>query len=191
MRHSTPLAARALFVAATVAFAAACESSPPLATLNGLDANAPNSFAAQVSDGTSSVTLSGAAEVARSSDGADFTGAFTNYPIVRGDSATRFHFTLIRLGNGEGEGLILGHVAPNADLPNGTYRIEEERNLRPPFGFVARFVERGEGRALRHTVVTEGTVGVEAGAARLQGRFELTLADGRTVTGTFGAATRD
>ena len=97
---------------------------------------------------------------------------------------------MIRLRSDDGGGLMLGHIAPNADLPNGEYGIEPGRDLRPPYDFVARLVEKGPDGELRHIAARDGRVTVTAGDARLGGRFELVLVDGRTVTGTFAARTR-
>lgn len=183
-------AARALGATAALALLAACDSSPASAPdLDPVAEVAIGTYAAQVTSGARRVTLSGTADASRDADGADFMGTFQNYALGR-DGATGHYFTMIRLRSGDGGGVLLGHVAPNADLPNGSYGIEPGRDLRPPYDFVARFIERGEDGRLTQVAARDGQVTVSSGDARIGGRFELTLEDGRTVTGSFAAITR-
>lgn len=190
MLHSTLRPARILLAAAAVTLLAACDSSPAVAPTDETTAElALGTFAAQVSGAGARVAVAGSADMARGTDGADFTGAFQSYPIARDPSAT-FHFTMIQLRSGTGEGLLLGHIAPNADLPDGEYGIEPGRDLRPPFDFVARYLERDNAGVLRQIAAREGRVTVTSSPTRLGGRFELVLTDGRTVSGRFAAATR-
>jgi len=188
MLYSTLRPARILLAAAAVTLLAACDSSPAVAPTDEATADlALGTFTAQVSGAR--VAVSGSADMARGTDGADFTGAFQSYPIARDPSAT-FHLTMIQLRSGTGEGLLLGHIAPNADLPDGEYGIEPGRDLRPPFDFVARYLERDNAGVLRQIAAREGRVTVTSSPTRLGGRFELVLTYGRTVSGRFAAATR-
>ncbi len=183
------LRSRTLLAAAAVTLLAACDSTPAVAPVEPAAEAALGTFTAQVAGTGSAVVLAGSADADRSPNGADFTGTFQSYPIGR-EAASGHFFTMIRLRSGDGGGLLLGHIAPNADLPNGEYGIEPGRDLRPPYDFVARFIEKGPDGALRHVVARDGRVTVTSGDARLGGRFELVLVDGRTVTGTFAARTR-
>ena len=181
------LRSRILLAAATLLVA--CDSTPSVAPLEPVTEAALGTFTAQVAGTGGAVVLAGSADADRSTDGADFTGTFQSYPIGR-DGASGHYFTMIRLRSGDGGGLLLGHVAPDADLPSGDYGVEAGRDLRPPYDFVARLIEKGPDGELRHIAARDGRVTVTAGDARLGGRFELVLVDGRTVTGTFAARTR-
>jgi hypothetical protein len=183
------LRSRTLLAAAAVTLLAACDSTPTVAPVEPAAEAALGTFTAQVAGTGSAVVLAGSADADRNTDGADFTGTFQTNPIGR-DGASGHFFTMIRLRSADGGGLLLGHVAPNADLPNGDYGIEPGRDLRPPYDFVARLVEKGPDGELRHIAARDGRVTVTSGDARLGGRFELVLVDGRTVTGTFAARTR-
>lgn len=183
------LRSRTLVAAAAVTLLAACDSTPAVAPVEPAAEAALGTFTAQVSGTGGAVTLAGSAETSTDTDGADFTGTFQSYPIGR-DAASGHYFTMIRLRSGDGGGLMLGHIAPNADLPNGEYGIEPGRDLRPPYDFVARLIEIGPDGRPRQIAARDGRVMVNSRDARLGGRFELVLVDGRTVTGTFAARTR-
>lgn len=180
---------RTLLAAAAVTLLAACDSTPAVAPAESAAEAALGTFTAQVTRADGAVRLAGSAEASQETNGADFTGTFQSYPIGR-EAATGHFFTMIRLHSGDGGGLMLGHIAPNADLPNGAYGIEPGRDLRPPYDFVARFIEKGPDGALRQIVARDGRVTVSSRDTRLGGRFELVLVDGRTVTGSFAAITR-
>jgi len=177
---------RALLATSALAIFSACDPS----TVSAPDVDAAmGTYSAQVTGGSSPVALSGTAEASFDTDGVAFAGTFQNYPLGRGDLAG-FHFTHIRLRGADGGGLVLGRVAPNAALPNGSFGIEEGRDLRPPYDFVARYFERSADGRLQQVAAREGRVVVRSSDTQLNGRFDLTLSDGRKVTGQFSALTR-
>lgn len=179
-RRVTTVGALAVVLAAL----GACDSSPAV-TEPAVEAAAPSgTFSATISDGT---TLSGTVTASQESE-ADFTGAFLAYPVAKDRQGNRYEFTMIALRASSGEQLLLGQITQNGSIASGTYGIEPGRNLREPFDFVARYRSGpGSGRPL---AAEDGSVDITVGAQRLQGAFSLRLEDGRTVTGTFSAATR-
>jgi hypothetical protein len=183
-------AARALLATAALALLGACDSSPASAPdLDSAAGVALGTYVAQVTGGAGGARLAGSADASRGADGVDFRGVFQNLALGR-EAATGHYFTMIQLRSGDGGGLLLGHVAPNAELPNGTFGIEPGRNLRPPYDFVARYIERDANGRLVQLAARDGRVTVRAGETRIGGRFELRLEDGRTVSGSFAAITR-
>jgi hypothetical protein len=178
---------RTLLATATLTILAGCDSAPT--STRDSDAEiALGTYAAQVTGGAGTVLLSGTAEASQNTDAAAFAGTFESYPLGRGENAG-FHFTHIRLRTGDGVGLVLGHVSPNAALPNGTFGIEAGRDLSPPFDFVARYFERTRDGRLQQVAARDGRVTVTSGNGRMGGNFELTLIDGRVITGRFAAVT--
>jgi hypothetical protein len=145
-----------------------------------------DTFSAQITGPGGTERLAGRVELNRSTDGSAFAGAFVNYPLPLPRAEARFWFTMIGLRGERGEFLTLGHVSPSADLPVGAFGVELDRNLRPPFDFVARYARRtAEGGTI--VAARDGQVQVREQDGRLFGRFRLELADGRTLSGTFAA----
>jgi len=165
---------------------AGCGGSPAEAPLLTPEAD---QFSAELVGPGGTVALSGSAEVTQSATGADFTGAFQAYPVATLPDGRVFTFTMLTLRSGTGSELILGHVSPSAALPDGRFGIEAGRDLRPPYGFVARLRERAVGGPVL-VAADGGTVAVTARDGGLTGQFDLRLADGRTLRGSFAARAR-
>ena len=165
---------------------AGCGGSPAEAPMQAPEMD---QFSAELVGPSGTERISGSAELVQNATGADFTGAFQAYPVATLPDGRVFTFTMITLRSGTGSELILGHVSPSAALPEGRFGIEMGRDLRPPYGFVARLRQRAVGGGAL-VAAHGGTVGVTARDGRLTGQFDLRLADGRTLRGSFAAAAR-
>jgi hypothetical protein len=165
---------------------AGCGGSPAEAPMQAPEVD---EFSAELVGPRGTERISGSVELVQSATGADFTGAFQAYPVATLPDGRVFTFTMITLRSGTGSELILGHVSPSTALPDGRFGIEAGRDLRPPYGFVARLRQRAVGGPVM-VAADGGTVGVTARDGRLTGQFDLRLADGRTLRGSFAAAAR-
>jgi len=177
--------------AGTIGFASlvvfGCDRTP---AITALPEPAPG-FSAQLTGDGQVVSLAGSVTASTDAGATAFTGAFQAYPVATSADGNTFRFTMLTLRASTGEELVLGHVSPRSELPNGRFGIEEGRDLREPYDFVARFRDAATRGAVAGNIsALGGSVTVTSSSTRLDGSFVLTLADHRTLTGTFSAATR-
>lgn len=154
----------------------ACDAADPDAA--PLDTAELSTFSATVVSSAGQTALAG--DVMSSDDPNEFQGAFQSHPI-RTDLGP-FHATVLRLRAASGERIRLGQISPDS-LASGTFDIETERNLEPPYGFVAAF-RTADGEVLK---ATSGTVSIELDDRQVAGRFELAFDGDIAVSGTFVA----
>ncbi|MEM6644793.1 MAG: hypothetical protein AAF730_00930 [Bacteroidota bacterium] len=152
---------------------------------------AAGTFIAKATTADGVTDLEGQAAASLQLSNSEFSGTFIDYALTNRDADGDAYFmSAILLTADTGEELTLGYISAGERMQSGTYGIEANRNLTPPYDFVSIYDAAGStdgstrgGDARGQS----GEVNITVENGRVTGTFDVVYSDGTTLRGEFSA----
>jgi len=152
---------------------------------------APGTFTAKATTADGVTDLTGQAAASLQLSNSEFSGTFVDYALTNRDANGDAYFmSAILLTADTGEELTLGYISAGERMQSGTYGIEANRNLTPPYDFVSIFKPAGTADGSTRggdARGQSGEVNITVENGRVTGTFDVVYSDGTTLRGEFAA----